>query len=107
MNVAFQIRKPDQERIRIFVEAGVKPSIHLWELLATGLQLPGKRRVDPELIGSLIQLDAGDRQEYWLGLHNFYVITRYNHSNLYAMAAFQLSREIAMAKQGSEVSSDR
>lgn len=32
--------------------------------------------------------------EFWIALDNFYVITRYNHSNLYGMAAFQLSREL-------------
>jgi len=43
---------------------------------------------------ALIALD-GDETEHWLTLPNFYAITRYNHSNLYALAAYQLSREIA------------
>jgi len=32
--------------------------------------------------------------EYFLGLHNFYVIMRYNHSYLYARAVYELSQEI-------------
>lgn len=40
---------------------------------------------------ALIRLEQSDHSEYWVGFQNFYVITRYNHSELYAMAVYQLS----------------
>jgi membrane-bound lytic murein transglycosylase B len=43
---------------------------------------------------SLLKLDAAGGYEYWLGLPNFYVITRYNHSTYYAMAVHQLAQAI-------------
>lgn len=44
---------------------------------------------------TLMHLEGDEGAEYWLGLHNFYVITRYNHSKLYAMAVFQLAEAVA------------
>ena len=43
----------------------------------------------------LLGLEGKNGQEYWLGLYNFYVITRYNHSPLYAMAVYQLGQAVA------------
>lgn len=43
---------------------------------------------------SLVKLDARGGYEYWLGLKNFYVITRYNHSSYYAMAVHQLAQAV-------------
>lgn len=58
-----------------------------------GTILPESTRVN------LLMLDGETGPEYWLTLHNFLVITRYNHSPLYAMAAYQLGREI-LARRG-------
>lgn len=85
-----------------FVKAGMKPSIKVADLLNSGLRPQGDIEPDAEALSSLVKLDAGKQDEYWFGLHNFYVITRYNHSNLYAMAAYQLSQEILAAKRASE-----
>ena len=43
---------------------------------------------------SLLRLSSNDGPEYWIGLHNFYVITRYNHSTYYAMAVHQLAETL-------------
>lgn len=51
-----------------------------------------------EQTANMIQLKGQYGTEFWMGLNNFYVITRYNHSRLYAMAVWQLSQEIAKAK---------
>jgi membrane-bound lytic murein transglycosylase B len=83
-----------------FVDAGMKPSIRVKDLYAAGITTAA--RLDPTALTSLIKLETADGHEYWLGLHNFYVITRYNHSNLYAMAVYQLSQEILEIKKAGE-----
>jgi len=44
----------------------------------------------------LLTYEGEDGTEHWVGFHNFFVITRYNRSVMYALAAYQLGQEIAM-----------
>ncbi len=45
--------------------------------------------------GQLLTFDGKDGTEHWVGFHNFFVITRYNHSPMYALSVYQLGQEIA------------
>ena len=50
---------------------------------------------EPEAKGAtLLSLDGDAGREYWLGYRNFYVITRYNRSPMYALAVHQLAQAI-------------
>ena len=53
-------------------------------------------------LATVMRLQGARGPEFWLGLHNFYVITRYNHSELYAMAVWQLSQAIARKNMRTE-----
>ncbi len=49
-----------------------------------------------------IRLENEEENEWWVGLENFRVITRYNHSPLYAMAAWELAREISARRRATD-----
>ena len=74
----------------------LKPHTRIADLAAEGVA--PQAAVDKEEKATVITLKGKRGKEYWLGLDNFYVITRYNHSALYAMAVYQLSQEFDAQK---------
>ncbi|MDX9741364.1 MAG: lytic murein transglycosylase B [Gammaproteobacteria bacterium] len=74
------------------IARGIKPHTSVAEYAALGITTEDALPADAA--AAVIELEGADGPEYWLGLDNFYVITRYNRSSLYAMAVYQLSAEI-------------
>jgi membrane-bound lytic murein transglycosylase B len=69
-----------------------KPQLTVRELKQKGLQF-ATNKYDNHL-GLLIDLKTEQGTLYWVGFNNFYMITRYNKSNRYAMAVYQLAQAI-------------
>ena len=46
-------------------------------------------------LATVVRLEEEDGDRYWVTFENFYVITRYNHSAMYAMSVYQLSQQLA------------
>lgn len=74
------------------VQDGLKPAANYGDLQSAGIQVAAD--LAPERQVALLEFRERDGEAYWLGLRNFYVITRYNHSQLYALAAYRLAQEI-------------
>ena len=82
---------PDGD-ISALLTNGLEPKLTMADMAEGGVA--AGEEVDTAENVKLLQLENKDGYEYWLALHNFYVITRYNHSALYAMAVYQLAEAI-------------
>ncbi|MDE0286490.1 MAG: lytic murein transglycosylase B [Gammaproteobacteria bacterium] len=82
---------PDSD-ISALLTKGLEPKLAVADMteagVTAGTELDASEKV------KLLELENRDGNEYWLARHNFYVITRYNHSALYAMAVYQLAEAI-------------
>ena len=68
------------------------PSFSLQQMQNYGIQ--ARTALPADLQANLIELEGKEGPEFWLGFKNFYMIRRYNPSNNYAMAVYQLSEEL-------------
>lgn len=83
--------KAETEQLLEIANGSLKPTHSVAEMAAMGVIVDD---LDPEARVLLLRLMGGEMPEYWLGLNDFYVITRYNHSRLYAMAVYRLGQKI-------------
>ena len=70
-----------------------KPAVTVARLRKAGASIPAE--VPAKMKAMVLKLNGAKGPEYWLVFKNFYVITTYNHSPLYAMAVTQLSELLA------------
>jgi membrane-bound lytic murein transglycosylase B len=75
---------------------GIEPQLTAAQLHELGWS--SSLQLDDALKVTAFRFDGADGEEYWLGLPNFYTITRYNRSPMYAMAVYQLSQALLQAK---------
>lgn len=82
----------------------LEPELTLDQLSEYGVSAVTEHQ--PEMKAKLLSYQLEQGEELWLGFTNFYVITRYNHSAMYAMAVYQLADAIAGAKADEVVKLD-
>lgn len=69
------------------------PNHSLADLAARGYA--PQQPVPAGITATPVSLEGSAGPQYWLGFQNYYAITRYNISKMYAMAVYQLSQAIA------------
>ncbi len=97
--VAFQVSS-DKKDYGKLIKKGLKPDTTVQQLEKAGIKIEASLAKNEPI--KLFKFKQKKHDDLWIGLHNFYVITRYNHSQLYALAVYQLSQAILEQKQSNE-----
>ncbi|MBU6272059.1 MAG: lytic murein transglycosylase B [Betaproteobacteria bacterium] len=93
----FRVKVDDPARAQALIAGGIEPRIKPAQLPDHGLSSPD--RIPEDMPLALVDLPEGEAAPvYWLGAPNFYVITRYNRSNFYAMAVIELAETLRSAR---------
>lgn len=73
---------------------GLGTNTTVGELWSAGIGLAGPAPCEPDAAAGLFMLEHDKGPRFWAGFHNFYVITRYNRSLMYALAVHQLGAAV-------------
>lgn len=85
-----------------FEKIDVKPGMSLAQFKEAGFEFSTQLR--DGTLATLVALSSPQSPTlYWLGLNNYYVITRYNRSAAYAMSVIELGTAIRAAREASLV----
>jgi membrane-bound lytic murein transglycosylase B len=76
----------------------ITPNTPIAEFRKLGIQPAAA--VSETALAALLPLETESGMQYWFGLKNFYVITRYNRSTNYAMAVYAIAQGIKARVKG-------
>ncbi len=94
--VAFLVKAEGKGYVKD-LKKGLKPD-RTWAGVQT-MGITAEQKIEEGEPVKLLAYQQQNSTDLWVGLHNFYVITRYNHSKLYGMAVYQLSQAIYKQRQ--------
>lgn len=86
---------PDATAARLFIPRKLAPAHTVAELEAAGIQ-QAEKRLSSQTPASLIDLpEEDDSVSFWFATNNFFVVTQYNRSYMYAAAVLSLAEALA------------
>jgi membrane-bound lytic murein transglycosylase B len=97
------INAEEQDSVMRKLDGGMSERRPMWSWEADGVTADALASdVPAEAVGLLMleepSVNGESRASYWIACPNFYAITRYNRSRLYAAAVFQLAQAIKAAR---------
>jgi len=78
----------------ITIKNGLKATETIASLKSKGISFDTNMKQNHP--AELLHLEQKNSNDYWVAMHNFFVITKYNHSIMYGLAVHQLGQEIAI-----------
>ena len=96
--VTFRAGVGDTANMDLVSKRDFKVKMTIDELAAGGFE--STESLSGDTLAAVARLEESDGMSYWLTFKNFYVITRYNRSPLYAMAVFELSEALQAGFEG-------